>query len=265
MQKALTFFCLLILAASCGNPHVTGVIGTKKTEGNTPIETSPDNPTPTPPPESLPQKITIEVPASVISNEEAKKMNQVYKKIVKNNELGNPVKSRSCPDGHDHHCIKNRQVVFQFDLTQTTFPDSHYALKDAELIADYYSIGKNFRTELICLLNSNICSGKGIIRIPKIGLEYLVKMLWWDRTFWAKGYSKTVPTTLFMDALDEGWDENAKMYIRENQLLSLRELFKWSDLNLQELLANNKKWNFSVTDDTFIDRAQLRLNFERVR
>jgi hypothetical protein len=255
-----------MITTSCGNPHVTGVIGTDKADGNTPIETDPDDPTPPPPPtDPLPQKITIEIEASVISNHEISKLNLVYKKIVKSNELGEPSESRFCPPGQDHHCIKNRQVAFQFDLTGAKLPDYHYRLKDAEIIADYYSIGKNYRTELLCLLNSRVCSGKGIIRIPKIGFEYLVKMLWWNPSFWARGYSETVPTTLFMDALDQGWNEDAKMYIRENQVFSMKDLFKWSDVNLRELLDNEKIWNFSVTDDTFIDRAQLRLNYEKVR
>jgi len=267
MKKLMVLFTLSILVVACGNPHISEepTIG-NSTSGNTPVEPVPQDPNwPPTDPNQPPQYVLIEVPAHAVTSDEAKQMNLIYKKIVKTIELGDTVKTKSCPKGHDHHCVKNRQVVFQFDLTKIDLPDNQYKIQDAELVADYYSIGKNYRTELLCLLNSNVCSGKGILKIPRIGLSFLVKMLWWNSAFWVNDYDQMVPTTLFQDTLDSGWDDNENIFIRENQAFSLKDLFAWPVENLGHLLDRHKKWNFSISDDTFVDRPILKLRFQRVR
>lgn len=266
MKRFVTLMTLAILIVSCGNPHISEEPANDNVTGTTPVEPDPQDPNwPPQDPQQPPQKVLVEVNAQAVTADEAKQMNLVYKKIVKTIELGNTVKSKSCPDGHDHHCVKDRQVVFQFDLTNVDLPDNKYKLEDAEILGDYYSIGKNYRTELLCLLNSNVCSGKGILKFPKIGLSFLVKMLWWNSAFWVNDYNQMVPTTLFQDTLDSGWNPNENIFIRENQLFSLKDLYNWPSENLQHLLDRHKKWNFVISDDTFVDRPLLRLRFQRVR
>lgn len=266
MRYQLALLLALLLSFSCGNPHITEELPGGSLSGNRPVEPEPQDPNwPPTNPEEPPEKVLIEVDARAMSESEIKEQSLVYKNMLKSISLGESVKYKKCPDGHEHHCIKDRQVVFQFDLSNIALPNNNYRIKDAILVADYYSIGKNFRTELLCLLNTKTCSGRGIIKIPRLGLSFLVKMLWWNKTFWTRSYEETVVTTKFHDDLEKGWIEDENIFILEDHSLSLQTLFNWPNDNLNHLIKTHKKWNFSVTDDTYIDRPKMQLRFERVR
>ncbi|GAB4419184.1 MAG: hypothetical protein OHK0056_29140 [Bacteriovoracaceae bacterium] len=266
MHKLITILIFLCFLSACGNPHITEDLPGDSLSGTTPVEPIPQTPNwPPPNPEEPPQHVLVEVTGQSAIDSDINQLNLVYSKVLKPIGLGETVKSKQCPKGHEHHCIKDRQVVFQFDLNSAQMPGNNYRIKEAILVGDFYSIGKNFRTELLCLLNTKTCSGRGIIKIPRLGLSFMVKMLWWNKKFWDRTYDETVVTTHFHDQLEKGFNQDEEIYILEDFSFSLDELFNWHKDNINHLYQNHKVWNFSITDDTFIDRPKLQLRFERVR
>lgn len=252
---SFTFFSI----HSCGNPTVEelagGVVG-----GTTPIGSKPpaddddddDGGTPGA------KRIIVEVNGYAISKNDLKNLKLPYKKkTVKPVPMGTAVKSKDCPSKHKQHCSKNRQVLVAFDLDDVTKHLDDYYISDIQLGGDFYSIGKNYRTELICLLHKKACSGRGIVKLPGWGLPWIVKMAWWEKGFWKEGYEKVVKTQNFHHLLESSWNEDEGLYMMEGANLKFNRLFGYNHDDLTSMTRNQNRFVMTVTDDTFLQNAKL--------
>lgn len=179
-------------------------------------------------------------------------------KIVKKIALGESRKTKKCPDAFKKKCVKNRQVSFNFNLKElSSFDPFDTKVVDINLTGTFYSIGKNHRTELLCILQIKRCSGRSIIKLPGIGLGFLVKMIWWDKEFWADGYEKVIRSTLFHDELNNSYNEEAGLYIMEKKTFSLKDLLAYRAGLLHQVIIENDNLTFTVADDTFAEQLSL--------
>lgn len=262
LMQVLLLGCLLVV--SCGNPHV--VEDPKRDDivnGNDPINPGPNDP-PKPPPR--PQKVVINLDARPVEGDDLSGLKIPYKKwLVKTINLGENRKGKWCAKNFKNECVKNRQVQFSFDLDEVPYLlDGDYRVVKANLKGSFYSIGKNYKTELLCLLNINRCSGRSIIRIPKFGMSFLVKMLWWDKKFWKDGHDKVVINDWFHTQMMSTWDDEEKLYLMEDWSLPLSSLFGMRSEHLTELFQSERPLTFTVTDDTYVKDLSIELVLEEV-
>jgi hypothetical protein len=263
MSKAwkIAFCAGLIFLAACENPSVVDVSGGGVERGDYDLKPPPvEVPTdPVPEPRPLPPETQTDMlkARNLTSSERKSNVTPYRTATVKTIDLGKAVKSKDCIDGFEDVCIKNRQVLFALDLGPFLDQLSGRDLFDIELEADYYSIGQNYRTELICLLNNRRCSGRAIIRFPRIGLPFLAKMMWWRPPFWDEGIDQVVVNEHFHFLLSEGYDENRGFYQRQNVRIPLADLLGMHLDELVDLAKSEGTLYFSVTDDTFILRPKL--------
>lgn len=255
----LFLFLSSVSLLSCGNPTVEELAGAAGgVGGSTPVEPDPppgdddDGGTPGA------KRIIVEVNGYGIGKKELKNLKLPYKKkTVKPVPMGTTVKSKDCPSKHKHHCSKNRQVLVAFDLAEVTKHLEDYYVSDIQIGGDFYSIGKNFRTELICLLHKKTCSGRGIIKLPGWGLPWIVKMAWWEKSFWKEGYENVVKTQNFHHLLKASWNEDEKLFMMEGARLKFNRLFGYNRDDLTSITKNQNRFVIAVTDDTYLQNAKL--------
>lgn len=254
---------ILLVLLGCGNPSLTD----DPSNGVPDNGTIPQEPDPSDPDDPLPpNEISLTIDAEKLVSGDLSGLTLPYKKkTVKTADYLQPRKTRSCPKKHKTHCTKNRQVLFKFQLDSLPYLLTDYRVKRVFLMGDYYSLGKNFKTELICLLNAGRCSGRGIIKFPVIGLPFLIKMLWWDAGFWVDGYDKVVKTKHFHDKLNSHWRKKDKMYIMKDSFMRFRDMFSWTNGYLNQIFKDNDKLVFAVTDDTFVENMKLKVILQEVR
>lgn len=265
MNKIRTGFFLFVLSLTllgCGNPTVEELAQSSGVGGNTPITPKPpgggdgggggDDDTPEPP------RLIIEVNGYAIEKDELGELKLPYKKgIVKPVPMGTTVKAKECPKNHKHHCVKNRQVLAAFDLGDVSKHLDDYDISDIQLRGDFYSIGKNYRTELLCLLHKKACSGRAIVKIPGWGMPWIVKMAWWKKSFWKAGRKSVVKTKNFYNELEASWNEDEGLYMLEGASLKFNRLFKYNKDDLTSMTKGQKRFVIVVTDDTYFQNVKL--------
>jgi len=216
----------------------------------------------------VPQLVYFETEARRIEKEDLRKLILPYKTSgFKTLKYGERIKkSRKCHKDYSKKCVVNKQVYFRFNLDKfkrTNYND--YAVRDIQLTGDFYSVGKNHRTELLCILNNLHCSGRGIIKFPKIGLGFLFKMLYWNQSFWGGEYDKVVRTPYFNSYLSAGSVDGGKIFIRKDAPISFKTAFNYNWRQLDNLLSLDNI-NMVVTDDTFVDKnLKLKIILRRIK
>ena len=223
MNKAYLIFTLVfaaLLLYSCGNPTIEELAGPPGGIDRTlPIE-PPDDDDDDDGGTPGAKRIVVEVTGYGITKKELKGLKLPYKKkTVKVAPMGKTSKSKNCPKKHKQHCVENRQVLVAFDLAEVTKHLSGYYISDIQLAGQFYSVGKNHRTELLCLLHKKVCSGRGIIKFPGWGMPWIAKMLWWEKKFWNDDYNGVVKTQNFHDLIEASWNEDEGLYMMENRVL----------------------------------------------
>ncbi|MDC1175588.1 hypothetical protein OAT67_09325, partial [Bacteriovoracaceae bacterium] len=204
--------------------------------------------------------------ARAIGGEDLDGLRTPYKKgIVKHLSLGESRKGKWCAKNFKNRCVKNRQVHFAFDLDEVPYLlDGQYRVVKSEIQASYYSIGKNYKTEMLCFLNINRCSGRSIIKIPRLGLSFLIKMLWWDKKFWENGYDAVVSNDWFHSQMMNTWSDEEELYLMENSSLAMSSLFNLHSDELTDIFKSERSLVFTVTDDTFVEDPKIKLTLEEV-
>lgn len=268
MSKWITFFTFLLLMfsqLSCGNPTVEdfgtggngGEVGGAPPQQPGPPDDDDDNPGPPDPPDA--RKIIVEVDGYGIRKGDLNGLKLPYKKkTVKVVPMGKTNKSKDCPKKHRHHCVKNRQVLVAFDLAEVTQHLDKFYVSDIQLMGDFYSIGKNYRTELICLLHKKACSGRGIVKLPGWGLPWIVKMAWWEKKFWKAGYENVVKTQNFHHILEESFNKDEGLYMLEGANLKFNRLFGYNKDDMTSMTKGQTRFVLAITDDTYVQNMKLR-------
>ena len=233
--------------------------------GRDDLQPAPD-PEPTPIPDDPPAPPRVEtwsLEGDDISKEERKETPIPYRTwFVKTINLNQNVENKKCVSGYEDRCVVNRQLLFQFrtEEIQEKYPTEFWSLKSARLTGSYYSVGKNNRTELLCLLNANHCSGQGILK------NWFGKLIWWSSKFWTKKYDHIVKNKWFNEFLIEGYDATDKLYIRRDETVNLLDIFPVRLIDMERYVRKDKSVKFSITDDTYIEDPILHLEFiERKR
>ena len=204
------------------------------------------------------KRIIVEVTGYGIGKSELAGLKLPYKKkTVKVVPMGTATKAKDCPKKHKQHCSQDRQVLVAFDLGEVTKHLDDYFISDIQVKGDFYSIGKNYRTEMICLLHKKACSGRGIIKFPGWGLPWVAKMVWWEKKFWKEGYEKVVKTQNFHHLLDASWNEDEGLYMMENAVLKMNRLFGYNHDDLTSMTKGQTRFVLVVTDDTYLQNAKL--------
>jgi hypothetical protein len=221
-------------------------------------------PTPLPPPVPTPKPVenvvlTIE-PSSLNKNDTT----LVYRKMFNVVGLGEPRSGhRSCDSRYSEQCAVNQQILWQFsteDINEN-YPQELWDVGKVEMTASYYSVGKNHRTELLCLLNNRFCSGKAISRLPRLGLPFL-KILWRNHNFWTGRDEDHVRNQLFHDILLAGQD-GEEFFRVSNHTLDFSRFFSMHANQVQTLVRKNDGIQMSVTDDTFVEDPILKVYLKR--
>lgn len=223
-------------------------------DGDNPAPT----PTPTPPPQN--QRVTITLEPSDLNKDDT---NIVYRSYIKAVGLNEPRKHRKCPDNFKNQCVVNRQILFQFNVDEINkdYPQELWDITFIELKADYYSLGEKYRTELLCVLNNKICSGKAITKIAGIDIPF-VKLLWRNPRFWRGRDENHVVSESFHAELLSGKVQK-DFFIRKNLTMSLSRTFNLADTELQTLVRKNEGIQMSVTDDTYVEFPTLKIGLKR--
>lgn len=254
----------LLLFLGCGNPHIVEEDASNNdvVDGNKPVTPRPPN-TPRPPDQR--EKVVLVFDARQAEDDDLSGLKIPYKtKIVKTIEYGDYKKTKSCPKKYRKKCVKNRQVLFSFDVEEARYLlEDGFSVASVELGGNFYSIGKNYRTELLCLLNTNRCSGRSIIKLPVLGLSFLVKMLWWEKKFWEAGHDTVVRNDGFHQFLLRGWNESEGLFLIENQFINLEEYLHLDPDRAANLLRSSSSVSFAITDDTNIENAKLKIELIR--
>lgn len=256
----------MFFITSCKNPSVVEQANPGSVSGKDPIGDNPTpDPTPTPPP-PRPQRIVIELEGRRTNSDDLDGLRIPYKKgLVKTISLGDNRKGKWCADNYKDQCVKNRQVQFSFDLDEIPYLlDGQYRVVKSEVQGSFYSIGKNYKTELICLLNIKKCSGRSIIRIPKLGLSFLIKMLWWDKKFWKEGHDSVVANDWFHTQMMGTWNDDEKLFLMEDWSFRMSSLFNLHNDELNEVFKSERPLVFTVTDDTYVESPKIKLTLEEV-
>lgn len=261
----ITTIISLILFSSCSqDAPVIPVDPNRSIGGNDDLrpdpnpEPTPPPPTPTPPP-NLTAEVTIE-PSSLSKGDTT----LVYRKVFKVVGLNEPRSGhRNCDDAYQDQCTVNQQILWQFNTTEvnTVYPPELWDIGRVEMTASYYSIGNNGRTELICLLNEKVCSGKSITKIPRLGLPFL-KILWRNHKFWTGRDEDHVKNQLFHDLL-LGGQQGENLFIVRNHTIDFTRLFSMPPTQVQTLIRKNEGIHLSVTDDTFVEEPILKVFLKR--
>lgn len=260
----ITLFSLLSLT-SCNSDDPTIPTGPNSgVGGNDDLNPGPDptpDPTPTPTPTPPPtEKVVIELQPSDLNKDDT---TLVYRKMFKPVQLGEPRKHRHCDDDHKDTCVVNRQVLFQFSTTSLneTYEQELWDVTKVTLKANYYSIGKNHRTELLCLLNNRLCTGKAISKIAGLNIPF-IKLLWRNQKFWIGRDEDHVMNDVFHQELLSG-KVNDNLFIRKDLTFDIARTFILPATDLQTLVRKNEGIHFSVTDDTFVEDPVLTIHLKR--
>lgn|GEM_PF-2531483 len=261
-MKLLITLLLMTLLFSCQQDETTiPKSPNRDVSGNDDLNPTP-TPTPVPPPTPPPlqTEVLILQPSDLNKND----TNIVYRKMFKPVGLNETRDDhRFCHKDFKDKCVVNRQVLFQFSTTSinSSFPSELWDITKIELTANYYSVGKNQRTELLCLLNNRRCSGKAISNVIGLKVPFL-KILWRNNKFWIGRDEDHVINDKFHQALLDGkLDEG--IFVRQNLAIDLARFLSLPSTEIQTLVRKNEGIQFSVTDDTFVEEPILTIHFRR--
>lgn len=263
----MKLYVILILAvlfySSCSQDDpVIPVDPNRSIGGNDDLQPGPGpDPTPTPEPTPAPpQTATVTLQPSSLSKGDT---TLVYRKVFKVVGLNEPREHRNCHEQYSDKCTINQQILWQFDTSgiNENYPSALWDIGKVEMTAGYYSVGKNHRTELLCLLNNKVCSGKAISKIPRLGLPFL-KILWRNHKFWTGRDGDHVKNKLFHDTLLSG-QINEELYVVPNHTFDFSRVFSLPATAVQTLIRKNDGVHLSVTDDTFVEDPILKVYLKR--
>ncbi len=235
--------------------------------GNNDLKPDPQpapTPTPGPGPEPTPapiEKLVLTIEPSSLNKGDT---TLVYRKMFKVVGLGEPRSGhRNCDSRYPDHCSVNQQILWQFSTQELNenYPQELWDVGKVEMTASYYSVGKNHRTELLCLLNNQVCSGKAISRIPRLGLPFL-KILWRNHKFWTGRDEDHVKNQLFHETLLAGQD-GEEFYRVHNHTFDFSRVFSMPANQVQTLIRKNDGIHMSVTDDTYVEDPLLKIYLQR--
>lgn len=255
---------LILLVSSCSNdaPVVTDplAVGGNDDLNPNPVPTPLPNPIPTPGPEPEPITKSFTLQPSDLHKDDT---TLVYRSYIKAIGLNEPRDHRKCPDEYNSQCVLNRQVLFQFithDLN-SNYPQELWDVTDIELKADYYSLGKKYRTELLCLLNNKLCTGKAMTKIAGLNIPF-IKILWRNPSFWTGRDEDHVVNDWFHGELLKGkvLDD---FFVRRDLILNLQRHLNMPTTSIQTLLRKNEGIQFTVTDDTYVENPILSIKLKR--
>jgi len=253
-------FLTLFFLAGCNDAAITPSFndGTGG-QGNIapqPTPTPLPDPTPEPPP-NTPQIKTVTFLASDLNEADA---NMVYKKRIEPIQLAVAVEDKDCHQEHQSKCIKNRQVLFQFNIEEINklYPSYLWDILSFELKASYFSVSAGLSHELICLLNNKVCSG---VEIDKYGgLRF--PFIWRNSKFWTNNPKDHVVNDHFSKFLKAGVDTRG-VTIWKNKVFDLTQLLGLTERTLLTTIRKNNELHFSVTSDTFIEDPELTIKVKR--
>ncbi|MCF8060235.1 MAG: hypothetical protein K9K67_13120 [Bacteriovoracaceae bacterium] len=224
------------------------------------------SPTPTPVPAPVPTTPPLEEEVVSLQPSDLNKndTNVVYRKMFRPIGLNEPRDDhRFCHPDYKDRCVVNRQVLFQFSTTfiNENYPSELWDILKINLTANFYSVGKNQRTELLCLLNNRVCSGKAISQVIGLKVPFL-KILWRNHKFWIGRDEDHVLNDKFHHELIAGAVDET-IYIRENLSMDLKEFLSLATTDMQTLVRKNEGIKFSVTDDTYVEDPILTIRLRR--
>lgn len=261
MRKYLILFSLLLLVCGCNetaeSPNFNDGTGGQDniSPGPTPGPTPPA-PGPTPAPPTVETK-TLNFKASDLNPEDAV---MVYKKRVKPTQLGTPVDDEDCHNKYKDRCIKDRQVLFQFNIEEINerFPADLWDVVEFKLEASFFSVSGDISNELLCLLNRKVCSGVEIKKLGGIRLPFL----WRNSKFWTGLPREHVLNRKFDQVLRSGINSNGVAVLVEESF-NLIELFSLTPKTLLTTIRKNKQLHFSVSSDTYVEDPELTISLKR--
>lgn len=218
------------------------------------------NPTPTPTPPPGDQTVSITLEPSDLHKDDT---TIVYRSYIKAVGLNEPRKHRNCPDNFKNQCVVNRQILFQFNVEDLneTYPQELWDITSIELKGDYYSVGEKYRTELLCILNNKVCSGKAITKIAGLNIPF-VKLLWRNPRFWRSRDEDHVVSEAFHTELLNGKVQK-DFFVRKGLFMNLSRTFNLANTEIQTLVRKNESIHFGVTDDTYVEFPSLKINLKR--
>lgn len=256
-------FALLLLASCNSDDPIIPTGPNSDVGGNDDLNPGPvpnPTPTPTPPPPPINETVNLELLPSDLNKDDT---TLVYRKMFKTVQLGENRDHRHCDDDYKSTCIVNRQVLFQFNVEDINknYPSELWDVTRVSLKANYYSVGKNERTELLCILNNRLCSGKAISKIAGLKIPF-IKILWRNGQFWIGRDEDHVMNDIFHKALLDG-EIHEKLFIRKDLTLDLSRTFNMQPPALQTLVRKSEGVHFSVTDDTYVEDPVLSVSLKR--
>jgi len=256
----ISIIFVLILLVGCGkNAHVTAAPAQSTgTDGS-----RPQNPDPTPTPSA--QIIKIEINHRQFDDDEKEFIQLPYK--LKRAKIINPSDTTAsilCRLGDEDFCVKNKQVVFAFDIAREELP--HFdltSIRDIKLNLNLYSLFFNFKTEMICFLNNQACSGKGIGKKSwRNPLGWVIHKRWRNKDFWRSGEENIIKNFIFKDLLMAHFRWQNRMYVMRDVDFSMKDLFGFNNQQLKEFAYNLDTFHFVITDDTFTSDPKLIIELE---
>lgn len=262
-MKALLFIFLSLMflgIQSCGNPNVTDD-DIPILSGDDDFSPDPDDPKdPTEPDPADPKDVVLTFAPRKVGKSEYKTLELPYRTMFfKVLGPGESKKHIACKKKFKKKCVVNKQVLFAFDTDAFKEYKEHYKLMRIKLKADYVSFGKNRRSEMICFVNDQVCSGRAITKIPGIGLPDLAKLAFWNGPFWKRGPASIVQNDIFHSFLESGWSEDDGVFLKTNETFRLDRLFGQDNLRFQQHLFDDTPLYFTVTDDTFVENVEIEI------
>lgn len=236
-----------------GNDDLNPNPGDGRDDGN------PD-PTPTPGPPPANERVVLTLQPSDLHKDDT---TIVYRSFIKPIGLNEPRDHRDCPDNYKDQCVVNRQILFQFNTEplNETYPQELWDVTFVELKADYYSSGEKHRTELLCILNIKLCSGKAKSKIAGIKIPF-GKLLWRNSKFWRGRDDDHLVNEAFHSELLNGKVQK-NFFVRKDLRMNLTRIFNLPNTEIQTLVRKNEGIQFSVTDDTYVDSPILTIGLQR--